>query len=122
MFTNFEQINNPFFLLGVGAAAVLLLGAPYAFKIYYAIFGGEQPELPVTVIQLLARYVWGVGSILVGVYIWLTPLGHIWTAHGVAFISAIGGGVVVFRYISDHAPRVVNRNRMIEQHDREING
>lgn len=77
----------------------------------------RHPEgLPTTVVELIARYVWGHGSLLLGFGVWLWLSGHFWIVGGLLAISAIGGMVVVERYISEWLKKLRAREEMSPPH------
>lgn len=117
-----ETTPNQALLAGAATSALLLLIAPHLFKLWIAIFGGDLPELPGTVPQLIVRYVYGVSSLLIGAALWLAQIGQFWLIGGLFFIAAVGGGVVVMRYISEHSSRLVRQNRMAKENDGDLNG
>lgn len=102
-------------LAGALVSAFLLGIAPYCFP-----HSGSRDGLPTSVTMLIARYVWGAGSLLLGFAVWLALIDQALLILGLVGITVAGGGVVVFRYASDWLRRVLDQHRMMRESDREL--
>lgn len=93
--------------------ALTLGTARYVFQLW-----GHDAELPRSVWELLQRYMWGTGSILLGDAIWLSlnerPLQPFEVIAGLCVIAAASGSVVMLRYASDWASQSVKRQPMYQ--------
>lgn len=93
--------------------------APYIFPHLFPHLRKSE-GLPTTVVELIARYVWGHGSLLLGFGLWLWLAGYIWIMAGLLIISATGGGVVVLRYYSEWLKTLREREEMSPPNDRKL--
>jgi hypothetical protein len=105
--------------LGVMTSAFALGIAPYCFPHLFPTLKKSE-GLPATVVELIARYVWGTSSLLLGFAVWLSLIGYAWVMIGLLAITAIGGLVVVFRYISEAIARMREHEEMIAGSDKEL--
>ena len=112
---------SEFFTFDLVAAAVIsgfFLGiAPAIFAFFVLTKPGEL--LPRTVLELIARYVYGTTSLLIGFAV--LPDSER-TMDRILFITAVGGFVVVLRYFSDHYQGLAKHDRMTVKNDKDLNG
>ena len=105
--------------LGMLTSAFCLAIAPYIFPHLFPHLKRSE-GLPATVPELIARYVWGTASLLLGFAVWLWLAGYVWIMAGLLAISIVGGGVVVLRYISEWLKKLREREEMISANDKEL--
>lgn len=111
-----ENFFTVYLITGSLVSGFLLGIAPYAFAFFVDV---EPSKLPITVRELIARYVWGTSSLLVGFAV--LPDGER-TMDRILFITAFGGSVVVLRYISDHFQTLARQHHMMHKNDKDLNG
>lgn len=117
-----ETVNmniNQFFTFdlfaGILTSAFLLGFAPAIFALFFDTETGQPPE---TVEELIARYIYGTGSLLAGFAVWI---GDAQMIVGLLLITLIGGGVVVFRYVSNYFQTIKRQHRMMHKNDSDLN-
>lgn len=93
---DFNQLFTVHSITGALVSGFLLGIAPYVFAFFVDV---EPEKLPATVRELIARYVWGTSSLLIGFAV--LPDSERTMAR-ILLITVFGGSVVVLRYISDH--------------------
>lgn len=103
----------------MATGAFWLAIAPYIFPHLFPHLKKSE-GLPATVVELIARYVWGTSSLLMGFAVWLWLAGYIWIMAGLVTITVAGGGVVVLRYISEWLKKLREREEMIVANDKEL--
>lgn len=110
-----SQLFTVHSITGALVSGFLLGIAPYVFAFFVDV---EPEKLPATVRELIARYVWGTSSLLIGFAV--LPDGER-TMVKILFITVVGGGVVVLRYISDHFQTMTRQHRMMHKNDKDLN-
>lgn len=93
---DFNQLFTVHSIAGALVSGFLLGIAPWVFAFFVDV---EPEKLPGTVRELIARYVWGTSSLLIGFAV-LPDSERTMTK--ILLITIFGGSVVVLRYISDH--------------------
>jgi len=83
---------------------------------------GKNGKLPSSVVNLIARYIYGVLSIWLGVLVWLGLLGQVMIAVGVLGICIAGGVAVVIGYWWDDYREARDQRERLTNDARDLNG